>query len=548
MNQPPKPLLDRLPAIPPRPASKPNVPQQGKEEAARKRLTAKLDAMSADELAPPAVDPRTAAVAALMVANFVGEDEIRKRFTPLVGAKLFDPAALEDLPVAARFVLRILPKLGPDLDQRTVTIPEGLLSQARTMKDTLVRLAERNLAELDDAHGRHVTIRLGDGPADTVYDLRMLADLCRDHAEILQESGGAYKGEFEREARHLAQRLEDALFGKQTEEDAEWRAYLLRALAMLVPIYEEVCRAGRFLFHHEKPEARFPTLASVARVRRRLKRESARRIESSSHIPVARGVQPKSVPPEVSLVEVSTEGENALAVALVTHPTPPPMSAVVTSPIVTVGAKGVVPASRQKAPQAPPIDSSSLASFTPTLAPGARPQSEPPPEVYAPALAPPVSAPPSGAFELHEEYVPALAPAMSPPAGALDLLEAVTLDFSAPIAGEDADSNLDTADLDLEVTYASESNFYADLAGTDLGLFVATFVVKAVGTPLAIRLTVPQLDEPVRVTGTVRWVREFSPSIEAPPGMGVALSSVSGRTRNAIDAFMQVRPPLLHDD
>jgi Tfp pilus assembly protein PilZ len=163
-------------------------------------------------------------------------------------------------------------------------------------------------------------------------------------------------------------------------------------------------------------------------------------------------------------------------------------------------------------------------------------------------LAPPVSAPPSGAFELHEEYVPALAPAMSPPAGALDLLEAVTLDFSAPIAGEDADSNLDTADLDLEVTYASESNFYADLAGTDLGLFVATFVVKAVGTPLAIRLTVPQLDEPVRVTGTVRWVREFSPSIEAPPGMGVALSSVSGRTRNAIDAFMQVRPPLLHDD
>ena len=76
MNQPPKPLLDRLPAIPPRPASKPNVPQQGKEEAARKRLTAKLDAMSADELAPPAVDPRTAAVAALMVANFVGEDEI----------------------------------------------------------------------------------------------------------------------------------------------------------------------------------------------------------------------------------------------------------------------------------------------------------------------------------------------------------------------------------------------------------------------------------------------------------------------------------------
>jgi Tfp pilus assembly protein PilZ len=130
----------------------------------------------------------------------------------------------------------------------------------------------------------------------------------------------------------------------------------------------------------------------------------------------------------------------------------------------------------------------------------------------------------------------------------LDLIEAVTLDFSAPTAAEDADLNLDTADLDLEVTYASESNFYADVAGTDLGLFVATFVVKPPGTPLAVRLTVPQLDEPILVSGTVRWVREFSPSIEAPPGMGVALRAVDAKVRHAIDAFMKVRAPILHDD
>jgi Tfp pilus assembly protein PilZ len=147
-------------------------------------------------------------------------------------------------------------------------------------------------------------------------------------------------------------------------------------------------------------------------------------------------------------------------------------------------------------------------------------------------------------------------PAPTPPSvpraatvpASLDLIEAVTLDFSAPSAAEDADVNLDTADLDLEVTYASESNFYADVAGTDLGLFIATFVVKPAGTPLAVRLTVPQLDEPIFVSGTVRWVREFSPSIEAPPGMGVALRPVAANAMRAIEAFMKVRAPILHDD
>ena len=81
-----------------------------------------------------------------------------------------------------------------------------------------------------------------------------------------------------------------------------------------------------------------------------------------------------------------------------------------------------------------------------------------------------------------------------------------------------------------------------------VGLFIATFVVKPPGTRLAVRLSLPQLEEPILVSGDVHWVREFSPSIEAPPGMGIALRSLSERHRRAVDAFMKVRPPLLHDD
>ena len=275
--------------------------------------------MSAEALDPPAVDPRTAAVAALMVANFIGDDAVRRQFALLASAKLFDMNALDDLPVSARFVLRILPKLGAELDQRESVPMRSLLAQVKATKQEILRIAERHLGDTDEAHGRIVTIHMGDGSADDVYDLRMLADLWRDYGEALALAAGAsYRPEAEKEARELATHLELALLGPLSAEDEEWRSYLHRALAMLVPLYDEVCRAGRFLFHHNKPEARFPTLASVARVRRRLKKETSRRAESQSRVPAS--VRRESFPPEVSLVEVAEEDEQALADAMASVP------------------------------------------------------------------------------------------------------------------------------------------------------------------------------------------------------------------------------------
>ena len=361
-------------------------------------------------------------------------------------------------------MLRILQKLGPDLDERTPHVPLELLAEARVLRERLMRVAERYLADVDDANGRLVTVRLGTGAADTVYDLRMLAGLCRDYAETLaSEAATAYSPDLEREAGTAAQRLEDVLLGPQSEEEREWRAYLLRALTMLVPLYEDVCRAGRFLFHDNRPETHFPSLASVSRVRRRLKRETARRIESmppavklASLIPpsIPRG---SSIPPEASLVEISTEREQALAGALEGVPLPP------------------------------------------------RP-------------------------------------------ARLEALEVVTLDFGAPSVVEDPGVDQEMPDLELDLTYTCESNFYTDVMGTVLGLFIATFVVKPVGTPLVVRLSVPQVGKPFIVSGLVHWVLAFSPSIEAPPGIGLALRPVGGEPLRAIDAFMKLRPPILHDE
>ncbi|HEY2511285.1 MAG TPA: hypothetical protein VGI39_10535, partial [Polyangiaceae bacterium] len=386
-----------------------------REEAAKKRLTARLESMSSQELEPPEVDPRTAAVAALMVANFVSEETVRRRFIPLVGAKVFDVNALEDLPVAARFVLRILPKLGADLDDRDFGPATLLLAPAKGLKSEMLRVASRHLDDIASAHERLTAVRLGDTPAELIHDLRMLAALWREHGETLAlEAGEAFRAGAEGEARLLATELEMALLGTLSTEDEEWRSYLYRALAMLVPLYDEVCRAGRFLFFAEKPESRFPTLASVSRVRRRLKRETGRRPDSIPPPPASSHPPPSirsSLPPEVALVDVIPSDESALADAV-----------------------------------------ASTASLPPSV---------------------------PGANEPDTTREPMVNP-----------VEVVTLDFS-PLAspGEDADTDLDTPDLDLEITYVSDSTFYADVAGTKLGVFVATYVVKQPGTPLAFQLT-----------------------------------------------------------
>jgi hypothetical protein len=522
MDQPPK-LLDRLPQLPPRPSSKSNLTSAssaGKEAAAKKRLMARLEAMGVDALEPPAVDPRTAAVAALMVANFVSDDAIRARFQPLANARLFDLNALEDLPVAARFVLRILPKLGLELEQRPVPTKELLVDQVKLTKGDMLRLAERYLGDTDEAHGRIVTIRMADGVADDLHDLRMLADLWRDYGETLAlGAGAAYRSEAEKEARELAMHLEIAYLGPLSDEDKEWRSYLHRSLAMLVPLYNEVCRAGRFLFHDDKPEARFPTLASVARVRRRLRREATRRADGvpSERMSTPYPGTPKSIPPEISLVDVSAGHEEALAEAMVEVPPSGPLSLTSRTSTSSDAPMPGLPLSR------PPL------APTPSNAP----------------VPGPVPIPETLSFDASE---PARQGESSQTTRDGALLEVVRLDFSPETsAGEDADANLDTADLDLELDDTSESNFYSDLAGQNVGLFIATFVVKPPGTPIAVRLSIPQLRAPILVSGTVHWVREFSPSIEAPPGMGIALQPLRPEHERAVDTFMRVRPAILHD-
>ena len=104
--------------------------------------------------------------------------------------------------------------------------------------------------------------------------------------------------------------------------------------------------------------------------------------------------------------------------------------------------------------------------------------------------------------------------------------------------------------VDLEVTMSSDHNFYAGFAEniSSGGLFVATYVRRRKGDRLEIVFNIPSHPEPIRATGEVRWVREYSEHSNVPPGFGVRFVDLPDDAALAIDRFLKDREPLFYDD
>src|SRR5258705_13287773 len=77
--------------------------------------------------------------------------------------------------------------------------------------------------------------------------------------------------------------------------------------------------------------------------------------------------------------------------------------------------------------------------------------------------------------------------------------------------------------LELEVSLQSDSNFCLGLTEnlSNGGIFVATHLVRPVGTVVALTLRLPNRKTPLALGGRVRWVRELAAALDAPPGMGI---------------------------
>jgi uncharacterized protein (TIGR02266 family) len=119
-----------------------------------------------------------------------------------------------------------------------------------------------------------------------------------------------------------------------------------------------------------------------------------------------------------------------------------------------------------------------------------------------------------------------------------------------PVAREGAERRLcPRVALCVEVGFLSDSNFYAGFTEdvSEGGLFVATHLLKDVGTELTLTFTLPN-EHVVTAAGVVRWLRDpHDLQSETAPGMGIQLLKLSAEDLAMVQQFVALRAPLFYD-
>lgn len=96
--------------------------------------------------------------------------------------------------------------------------------------------------------------------------------------------------------------------------------------------------------------------------------------------------------------------------------------------------------------------------------------------------------------------------------------------------------------IELKVEYKRLNTFFADYTKniSKGGTFIRTTKPLEIGTELLFALTVPKLDEPVKLLGKVLWViPEEKATEEAPAGMGIRFQYTSEEERVAVEEIVE---------
>ena len=104
--------------------------------------------------------------------------------------------------------------------------------------------------------------------------------------------------------------------------------------------------------------------------------------------------------------------------------------------------------------------------------------------------------------------------------------------------------------VELQITLESESQFYLGFSEnlSEGGVFVATYELRPVGTRLDISMSLPNVAEPIRMTGEVCWQRPYNESNNVPPGIGLRFASIRPEDVTHIREFLKVRAPLFFEE
>jgi hypothetical protein len=197
------------------------------------------------------------------------------------------------------------------------------------------------------------------------------------------------------------------------------------------------------------------------------------------------------------------------------------------------------PAARQVAQPAPPAPQAPQAPQGQTH-PFAQPRyAQPAPQQYAPQQqygGPPLQYAQTAAAQAPQAH-PRTAPMAAVP--------------QKPAPAEPARPGAGDA-IAAELGAHSPSNFYKGLSGNDIvdhgGLFVSTYKLPKLGTPVRLRVSLPGGYE-FEANAVVRWRREPSDtSTDAPPGFGAQFTDITPEARQLVYRYVRNREPMFHDD
>lgn len=250
-----------------------------------------LRALDVEELAVVRGDVQTAAAFALGVARSLEEPGVRGRFARLAQTGELEDASVADLGRVAlaawyarhRFLLAGAARAAP-------LLPVALVDEALALRSRLGALAERREWAPDDPaedlglarfHESCVDLagdlvalasRRTRGPAPSSPGLRAAEASSAAHEPAPREDEDWQSRDWHshdrdgevRRAREIGEELLARIHGANHDPES-WAAQVRRAWTLLLHVYEEVRRAGLFLFPGSAGRARFPSLVQVAR-------------------------------------------------------------------------------------------------------------------------------------------------------------------------------------------------------------------------------------------------------------------------------------------
>lgn len=105
-------------------------------------------------------------------------------------------------------------------------------------------------------------------------------------------------------------------------------------------------------------------------------------------------------------------------------------------------------------------------------------------------------------------------------------------------------------DVEAEVTFASEDNFYQGFSEnvSEGGLFLVTYQPHRIGDVITVRFTLPGVERLLEARAEVRWQRQGDPDRGVAPGLGVRFVTLTDEDRAVIERFVRKREPLFFDE